>query len=88
MTAEVEVPFGDSASDTATLLLAAVEELDREPSEVRTTSGAFLVPQDIADQAGVEYQNDETEQESDPDPAPARRGRRRTTTPEAPGQEE
>jgi hypothetical protein len=46
----VEVPFGDRPSDTATLLLAAAEELGREAHEVRTTAGAFLVPQEIADQ--------------------------------------
>ena len=88
MSAEVEVPFGDSPSEVATLLLAAAEEMDGwDQSDVRTTSGAFLVPRDIADQAGVEYQHDEVEQEPEP-PAPARRGRRRTTTTPEPGQEE
>lgn len=51
----VEIPWGTDSQDTATLLLAAAEEMDRDASEVRTVSGAFLVPRDIADTAGVDY---------------------------------
>jgi len=54
MTNVVEVPFGDSPSETATLLLAAAEELGRDASEVRTTAGAFLVPQEIVEQVSAE----------------------------------
>lgn len=50
----IEVPFGDSPSETATLLLAAAEELGRDPSEVRTTAGAFLVPSEIVEQVSAE----------------------------------
>ena len=48
----VEVPFGEKPSETAVLLLAAAEELDLGADEVRTTTGAFIVPKKIADQAG------------------------------------
>ncbi|HEY5421315.1 MAG TPA: hypothetical protein VIL10_11300 [Marmoricola sp.] len=51
----VEIPWGPDSSDTATLLLAAAEEMDRDPQEVRTVTGAFLVPKDIADRAEVGY---------------------------------
>lgn len=51
----VEVPFGDNAEETATLLLAAAEESDdHSAADVRTVSGAFLVPKDLADKAGTE----------------------------------
>jgi hypothetical protein len=50
----IEVPFGNNASETATLLLAAAEELGRDASEVRTTAGAFLVPEEIVEQVGAE----------------------------------
>jgi hypothetical protein len=82
----VEVPFGESPSDTATLLLAAAEELDgRHAEEVRTTAGAFLVPRDIAEQAGLAPQEADTDETPSP---PVRRGRRRSTTTPEPGQEE
>jgi len=51
---EVEVAFGDEPSDTATLLLAAAEDLELEPGVVKTTStGTFIVPSDVAKKAGV-----------------------------------
>src|SRR3954471_9000292 len=50
----VEVPFGDNPSETATLLLAAAEELGRDASEVRTSAGVFLVPEEIVQQVGAE----------------------------------
>lgn len=49
----VEVPFGDKPSETATLLLAAAEELDLDANVVGTSdNGIFRVPQEVADQAG------------------------------------
>lgn len=47
---EVEIPYGDNPSDTATLLLAAAESLGLEPWVVRTTSDntVFLVPEEVA----------------------------------------
>jgi hypothetical protein len=51
----VEVPFGDNAQETATLLLAAAEESkDHSAADVRTGSGVFIVPKELADSAGAE----------------------------------
>lgn len=51
----VEVPFGDNAQETATLLLAAAEESkDHSAADVRTGTGVFVVPDVLADKAGVE----------------------------------
>jgi hypothetical protein len=47
----VEVEFGDNASETATLLLAAAEELHGDQSLVRTGTGVFYVPKSVADKA-------------------------------------
>lgn len=50
----VEVPFGDNAEETAVLLLSAAEESkDHSAADVRTISGAFLVPKGLADSAGT-----------------------------------
>lgn len=47
---EVRVPFGDNPSETAILLLAAAADLDLDAaSSVRTISGHFVVPQEVAD---------------------------------------
>lgn len=43
----VEVPFGDNPSETATLLLAAAEELGLGQEVVGTQEGAFLVPPEV-----------------------------------------
>lgn len=59
MSENVKVPFGGKASDNATLLLSAAEELDLDQSVVRTTSGAFVVPKEVADKAGVDYDSGE-----------------------------
>lgn len=64
---EVIVPFGDSASDTATLLLAAAEELDLHPAVVRTQEGAFLVPEEVRDRAFGERADEE------PEPTPVKK---------------
>jgi hypothetical protein len=47
----VEVPFGDNPSETATLLLAAAEELGVGQEVVGTQEGAFLVPSEVNDKA-------------------------------------
>jgi hypothetical protein len=50
---EIEVPYGDKPSDTATLLLAAAEELNLPAHVVRTTSDqVFMVPEEVAEKAG------------------------------------
>jgi hypothetical protein len=46
-------------SENATLLLAAAEELDLDQSVVATTSfGHFLVPEEVAKKAGVDYRSE------------------------------
>ena len=55
---DVRVPYGKSAQDTAVLLLAAVEEKGANVSDVRVDSfGGFLVPESIAKQAGLDYED-------------------------------
>jgi hypothetical protein len=50
----VDVPFGDSAEETAVLLLAAAEESkDHSAADVRTGSGYFIVPKELAKKAGT-----------------------------------
>jgi hypothetical protein len=55
----VEVPFGDNAEETAVLLLAAAEESkDHSVADVRTQTGSFIVPKELADKAkakGADY---------------------------------
>lgn len=48
---EVEVEFGEDPGETATLLLAAAEELHGDQSLVRTGTGVFYVPKSVADKA-------------------------------------
>lgn len=53
----VQVKYGESAGDTAVLLLAAAEESKEfSAADVRTGSfGTFYVPEEIAKAAGVDY---------------------------------
>jgi len=50
MSDQVEIPF-DKASEQATLLLAAAEELGLEPDVVQTYEGGFRVPKEVNDKA-------------------------------------
>jgi hypothetical protein len=52
---EVLIPYGDNASDTATLLLGAAEDLELDPGVVRNQpdDGGFRVPEEVADKAGL-----------------------------------
>lgn len=53
---DVVVPYGDSAAETATLLLAAAEKAGEDASVVRTGSyGSFYAPEKLAKDAGVKY---------------------------------
>ena len=62
MSKEVEVPYGDSAAETATLLLAAAEEKGLDPSVVRSGSfGTFRVPEEVAKAAKVDTVSDDEE---------------------------
>lgn len=56
---EVEVPFGEDAGETATLLLAAAEDLELDPGVVRTGTGVFLAPPDVVKKAGVKTSDDD-----------------------------
>lgn len=47
----VEVPFGENPAETATLLLAAAEDLGMDQAVVGTQEGAFLVPLEVNDKA-------------------------------------
>ena len=61
-------------SENATLLLAAAEELDLDAGVVATTSfGHFLVPQDVAEKAGVDYKDEDAEDEDAADAESAAR---------------
>jgi len=61
---EVLVPYGDNASETATLLLGAVDELDDvEVFQVRNQpeDGGFRVPEEVAKKAGLKAVDEEKE---------------------------
>lgn len=48
-----DVQIKGRSAEKATLLLAAVEELGLDVSVVRTTSSGYIVPEDVADEAGL-----------------------------------
>lgn len=49
---DIKIPFGNNNKDNAVLLLAAAEELGLDSSVVRTSTSAFVVPEDVAKKAG------------------------------------
>ena len=59
----VTVPYGENAGETATLLLAAAEEVCGDQSVVRTVEGAFVAPKEVADKAGVDYEDPDADQQ-------------------------
>jgi len=61
MSERVEVPFEGKASEKATLLLAAAEELDLPADVVQTGTGVFLVPAEVEKQAFGERREDKSE---------------------------
>ncbi len=63
----VEVPFGGNAAVTATLLLAASEELGLGQGVVQTRTGSFYVPEVVAEKA---FAPRETESDEKPKRAP------------------
>lgn len=66
---DVKIPFGTNPKDTAVLLLAAAEDLDRPRSDVRATTGAFVVDEEIAKKAGFgEKDEPKAKAESKPEP--------------------
>jgi len=75
---DVSVFYGDSAQDTATLLLAAADEAGEDASVVRTVTGGFIVPEDIAKKAGVDYEKPENSADDEPEPEPEKPKKRAT----------
>lgn len=57
----VHVPFQGKAQERATLLLAEAEKSEEfRSSDVRTVSGAFVVPKALAEGAGLDYEEPES----------------------------
>lgn len=63
MSKDVRVPFTKDNGDTATLLLAEAEGHEQGAAVVRTGSGYFLVPEEVAKSAGVDYEAPEEDGE-------------------------
>lgn len=75
----VKVHF-HKASEQATLLLEAAEKSkDYDAASVRTTTGAFLVPESLAKSAGVKYEQIST----NPEPEGETEGEERRPTKKA-----
>lgn len=69
MSDEATVPFGDDPGKTATLLLAAAEELELDPGVVRTTSDqTFVVPAEVAKKAKVDTVDESEPEAADDEP--------------------
>lgn len=62
---KVFVPYGESAQDTAVLLLAQAESQGDPADVVGTTDGGFLVDSELADAAGVDYDKESHASSSD-----------------------
>lgn len=67
--------FVERDGDNLTLLLAAAEKLDMDPSVVRTKTAPFgyEVPQEVADEAGLSDKKAEKKSEPEPQKAPAKK---------------
>jgi hypothetical protein len=63
----VEIPFGDNMKDQAILLLAAAEKTAGDQSLVRTTDSSFVVPEEVAKEAGL------SEDKPEPKPTAAKK---------------
>lgn len=48
---DVDINYSANNQETATLLLAAAEDLGLDQAVVRTAEGKFVVPQEVADKA-------------------------------------
>lgn len=71
MVDKVKVAYSDVPADVASRLLAAAEKLEVEPGVVETTSdGVFLVPEDVAKEADLDYESDAAD-DADSDEVPA-----------------
>lgn len=83
MSDNVTIPFGDDPRETAVLLLGAAEEMDLGQEIVRTTGdGQFMAPREVAESAGVEYDDDEdadASEDDQPSEKPAKKAAKKTT---------
>lgn len=82
MSEKVKIPFGGEASDRAVLLLAAAEELGQDAAVVQATDGAFLVPSEVADKSGIDYENG-SESSEKPDPPAKKTAAKKATAKKA-----
>ena len=84
MSEYVEVPFGGEARDRAILLLAAAEDLGKDPQAVQTRTGSFYVDSEVAEKAGLSTRKsddaDPSEEPSEDKPAPKKRAAKKSTS--------
>jgi hypothetical protein len=68
MSENAAVRFGEKPGETATLLLAAAEELDLDPSVVQVHSDTqmFVVPEEVQKKAGLDKADGDKDEESKP----------------------
>lgn len=59
-----DVQIDGRSSDTAVLLLAAAETLEQDVSVVRTTSNGYIVPADVAKEAGFDEDGNRAEKKA------------------------
>lgn len=88
MSETVLIPYGDSASETATLLLSAAEDLGIDPVHAvknQPDDGGFRVPEEVAQAAGLGEPDEpekapepENDSESEKKPAPRKRAAKKT----------
>lgn len=66
MSDEVFVPYGDSAAETATLLLDAAEQAGEDASVVRSSSdNGFYVPESVAKKAKVDFESEDDDEDTE-----------------------
>lgn len=76
----VKIPFGDDPRETALLLLGAAEDEGLEQEIVRTDGeGNFYAPREVAEAAGVEFDDPDAEADADAEPAPAKKAAAKKT---------
>jgi hypothetical protein len=80
----VEVPFEGQAKDRAILLLAAAEDLGKDPQAIQTRTGSFYVDPEVAEKAGLSTRKsdaeDDSEKPSEEKPAPKKRAAKKSTS--------
>lgn len=64
---QVKVNYSAKPAAVARKLLDAAEALELEPGVVATSSEGFLVPEEVAEEAGLAYEGDAADQDEDED---------------------